>query len=155
MHVWNKLNLIPHPSTYAVTGYTEFNSKSALGSKNAILIVLMALDGTSVKIWKQDPSVVEPGIRKVYLPSSVNTGPKDNMVAIVGLPNPVQPDPNGDFLLDPKRNELEFDAVHTFSVVRMVVNMFSRYNGKEFKWQWGDGAIKVDPRAGMNNALAN
>jgi hypothetical protein len=150
MYAWNNnLNLIPHPSTYSVTEGTAFNSKSAVQSKNAILTVLIALDGTSVKVWKQDPAVVEAGIRKVYLPSRVKTGPKDNMVAIVGMPNPVQPDANGDFLLDPKRNELEFDAVHTFSVVRMVVNMFSRYNGKEFKWQWGNGAIKVDPRAGM------
>jgi hypothetical protein len=132
MYAWNNnLNLIPHPSTYSVTEGTAFNN------------------GTSVKVWKQDPAVVEAGIRKVYLPSRVKTGPKDNMVAIVGMPNPVQPDANGDFLLDPKRNELEFDAVHTFSVVRMVVNMFSRYNGKEFKWQWGNGAIKVDPRAGL------
>lgn len=124
-------NPIRHPSTYPVTADTAFSN------------------GTSVKIWKQDPTVLEAGIRKVYLPSSVQTGPKDNMVAIVGLPNPVQPDRDGDFLLDPKKNELEFDAVHTFSVVRMVVNMFSRYNGKEFKWQWGDGPIKVDPRAGL------
>jgi len=130
MSLWSNFNIIPHPSTYAVSGEAS-NS------------------GTSVKIWKQDPAVAEAGIRKVFLPSSVKTGPKDNMVAIVGLPNPVQPDANGDFVVDPKRNELEFDAVHTFSVVRMVVNMFSRYNGREFKWQWGDGAIKVDPRAGL------
>ena len=33
--------------------------------------------GARALMWKQDPSVTEIGIRKVYLPGPVATGPRD------------------------------------------------------------------------------
>lgn len=111
--------------------------------------------GSKVKIWKQDPTVQPIGIRTAYIHTPVDNGPADPMMRIVGVPE-TRHDANGDFLFDPSENPKEFDAVHTFTVVRQVVTMYMRALrrtgvAQDFSWQWGDSpAIEVNPRAGLD-----
>lgn len=113
------------------------------------------MPGSKMKIWKQDPSVNNIGIRTSYIPSKVENGPKDNDIEIMGMPHVIR-NSNDDFLFDPQQNPMEFDSVHTFTVVRQVLTMYRRAlkrmgaTGK-FTWQWGDGTpISVYPRAGID-----
>lgn len=108
---------------------------------------------SKVRMWKQDPSVTEPGVRTVYIPSTVKAGPQDEFIRIQGMPT-VTPDKDGNFLYDPQKNVKEFDSVHTFAVVRGAVTMVQRALNRmgvknEFTWQWGKGTpISVYPHAG-------
>ena len=66
-----------------------------------------------------------------------------------------RPNGLGDFLFDPKENPKEFDAVHTFTVVRQVVTMYTRALrrtslSRDFDWQWGSSSpLQVYPRGGL------
>jgi hypothetical protein len=51
-------------------------------------------------MWNQDPVVKEIGIRQVFLPNRVYTGPKDARIAITGMPV-VTPNVFGDLIIDP------------------------------------------------------
>ena len=110
--------------------------------------------GHKVKIWKQDPSVEEIGIRTSYIHTPIKPGPKDDDIVIQGMPK-VLPNKDGDFLFDPLKQPKEFDAVHTFSVIRQVLTgiqrAYNRMGIKEpFEWQWGKKvAINVHPHAGV------
>lgn len=112
--------------------------------------------GSKVKIWKQDPSVVSIGIRTAYIPTLVEAGPKDPEIVTRGLPEVLPTNDDNDFLFEPLQNPLEFDAVHTFTVVRQVLTMYKRALNRtgvatEFSWQWGPSApIAVYPRAGLD-----
>jgi len=112
------------------------------------------MTGTKVRIWKQDPSVNNPGVRSAYIHTPVEAGPRDGDVEIRGVPTVIA-NADGDFLFDAAENPLEFDAVHTFTVVRQVLTMYRRAlnrNGvtQNFDWQWGDEPIAVYPRAGLD-----
>jgi hypothetical protein len=104
-------------------------------------------------IWKQDPSVPVSGIRMVYLPNIIKSGPRDDQIEIVGM-NPVRGDNNNDFIMDPWKQPEDFDAVHTFVVVRQVMTMYQRAlwrigREKPLNWQWGSNIpLKVYPMAG-------
>ena len=109
--------------------------------------------GSKVKIWKQDPSVESIGIRSCYISSEVQNGPRDNDIVIQGMPHVVSNSDN-DFILYPNENPLEFDAVHTFTIVRQVLTMFRRALNRlqitqNFNWFWGAEPINVYPRAGL------
>lgn len=110
--------------------------------------------GSTVRLWKQDPSVTAIGVRKSYIHTPVDHGPRDDEITITGMPD-VQHDQNGDFLVDRAEDPKGFDAVHTFAVVRQVVTMFKRALrraniGATFEWQWGAGdPIRVYPHAGI------
>ena len=112
--------------------------------------------GSKMKIWKQDPSVTDPGIHTAYIPTDVEAGPEDPEIAIRGMPEVLPTNDDRDFLFEPQENPLEFDAVHTFTVVRQVLTMFKRALNRtgvttEFSWQWGPSApISVYPRAGLD-----
>ncbi len=81
--------------------------------------------GSRVLIWKQDPSVSELGARKSFLSGVVLQGPRDARIAS-GAPGiaPVSPNAFGDFILAP--NTDQFDAVHTFAIVRLTLTMYQR-----------------------------
>lgn len=97
-------------------------------------IPVPALVGPRVLMWKQDPSVSEIGIRKAFLPSFVQNGPRDGRVVIQGLPL-VSRNAMGDFIQTPYT--VAFDAVHTFAVVRQTLTMYQRaLDGKSIRWQW-------------------
>ena len=103
--------------------------------------------GSRLNIWKQDPSVERLGARQIYLHTRTRQGPRDSQINISGMPT-VYPDFKGDFLVDPQ-DEAEFDAVHTYAVVRMVLTMYQRALREKMSWHWGDSEpIDVNPRAG-------
>lgn len=89
--------------------------------------------GSRMFIYKQDPSVQEPGMRSTFIPSKVLKGPKDKLVRIADVPD-IDPDENGDFLIWLKGENriglgggrLHFDAVHSFAVCRQVLTMYER-----------------------------
>jgi hypothetical protein len=111
------------------------------------------MPGSKVKIWKQDPTVESIGIRSCYISSEVQNGPKDNDIVIQGMPHVVSNSDN-DYIFYPNDNPLEFDAVHTYTIVRQVLTMFRRALNRlqitqNFNWFWGAEPINVFPRAGV------
>lgn len=116
--------------------------------------------GSRVLMWKQDPSVTEIGIRKAYLPGLTSTGPRDSRI-VSGSPGipAVSPNALGDFIVAP--NTDEFDAVHTFTVVRQTLTMYQRAlasgsSAAPLPWQWNSAsnteALKVFPH-GLPNTM--
>ena len=100
------------------------------------------LSGPRVLIWKQDPSVLEIGIRKAYLPRPVQVGPRDGRVRTAGLPS-VSPNVFGDFIETP--NTDAFDTVHTFAVVRQTLDLYLRaLSPSPVRWQW-NSTTNTDP----------
>ena len=96
--------------------------------------------GARVLMWKQDPSVLDMGTRKAFLPGVVLAGPRDARI-VSGDPgiSPVEPNAFGDFVTMP--DTPQFDAVHTFAVVRQTLTMYQRSlssAGAEMPlpWQW-------------------
>ena len=96
--------------------------------------------GARVLMWKQDPSVGEIGTRKAYLPGVVLAGPRDARIA-PGEPGIAAVEPNvfGDYVTQP--DTPQFDAVHTFVVVRQTLTMYQRAlatagSTMPFPWQW-------------------
>jgi hypothetical protein len=100
--------------------------------------------GARVLMWKQDPSVDEIGTRKVFLPGVVLAGPRDARIVLgdSGIP-PVEPNAFGDFVAMP--DTPQFDAVHTFAVVRQTLTMYQRAlstagSAMPLPWQWNSSA---------------
>ncbi|MFD2367415.1 hypothetical protein [Pseudoduganella sp. GCM10020061] len=96
--------------------------------------------GARVLIWKQDPSVEEIGTRKAFLHGIVLEGPRDARIAS-GAPGiaPVSPNAFGDFVMTP--GTPQFDAVHTFAVVRQTLTMYQRAlaatgSDSPIPWYW-------------------
>src|SRR3989337_1473231 len=121
--------------------------------------------GSRINIWKQDPSVRGLRVRTTYIHNKVNPGPSDSQIAIKGLPT-AYPDSNGDFLFpSPEPHivediynppeitvvEQQFDAAHTYAVVRKVLTMYQRVLGREIKWAWNTGSndepLEIYPHA--------
>lgn len=104
--------------------------------------------GSRVLMWKQDPSVVEIPTRKVFLPGLVLDGPRDARIAS-GAPgiDAVSPNAFGDYVTMP--GTAQFDAVHTFAVVRQTLTMYQRALAGAtasfpLPWQWNNN-INVAP----------
>ncbi|MEO1089249.1 MAG: hypothetical protein AAFX81_01345 [Pseudomonadota bacterium] len=98
-----------------------------------------SVSGSRVLIYKQDPTVTEIGVRKCYLPGPVVAGPGDARIVngTPGLPA-VSANMFGDFIQQP--DTPEFDAVHTFAVVRQTLTMYQRALGDQapapLPWAW-------------------
>ena len=109
--------------------------------------------GARALIWKQDPSVTEIGIRKVYLPGNVLPGPRDARVAngVPGIP-PVSPNAMGDYITTPGTDA--FDAIHTFAVVHQTLTMYQRALNGPLPWQWNTGG-NTDPLQVFPHGLPN
>ena len=116
--------------------------------------------GARVLMWKQDPSVSEIGTRKAFLPGVFVAGPSDARVAN-GAPgiDAVAPNSFGDFVTLP--DTPQFDAVHTFAVVRQTLTMYQRAliaNGvaSPLPWHW-NSATDTSPLSlfpyGMPNVM--
>jgi len=96
--------------------------------------------GARVLMWKQDPSVGEIGTRKAFLPGVVLAGPRDARIEIRDPAIPaVEPNAFGDFVTMP--DTAQFDAVHTFAVVRQTLTMYQRAlsnagTAMPLPWQW-------------------
>jgi len=96
--------------------------------------------GARVLMWKQDPTVGDIGTRRAWLPGAVLAGPRDARIA-AGAPgiDAVEPNAFGDFVTQP--DTPQFDAVHTFAVVRQTLTMYQRalLNAgldMPLPWQW-------------------
>ena len=120
------------------------------GVNAAPIPVPVLVPGSRVLIYKQDPSVAEIGLRKVYLPNSVFVGPRDARIAngTPGIPA-VSPNAFGDFIQTP--GTPTFDAVQAYSVVRMSLSMFQRAlavggAAAVLPWQWNSSS-NTDPLA--------
>jgi hypothetical protein len=109
--------------------------------------------GVRALIWKQDPSVTEIGIRKIFLPYAVLPGPRDARVAngVPGIP-PVSPNAMGDYITTPGTDA--FDAIHTFAVVRQTLTMYQRALNSPLPWQWNTGG-NTDPLQVFPHGLPN
>jgi len=112
--------------------------------------------GTTIKLYRQDPMIGYQGVRKTLITAKVNPGPCDKLITLTGVPV-VQPDKQGNFLLDHKKDPNNFDTVHTYGVVRLVLKMYKRAlrmidpnRWAKFQWEWGTQPIKVYPRAGTS-----
>lgn len=111
------------------------------------------LSGSRFRIWMQDPSVGEPGLHLIYLPSLVLDGPRDARITtqLAGI-TPVHKNIQGDFVSP--YGTPEFDCTQAFAVSRMVLNMYQRLlGGTTLRWAWNTGGItdplEVHPRAGV------
>lgn len=109
-------------------------------------VALPALTGSRVLIYKQDPSVAEIGIRKVFVPSFVSNGPQDLRFKSMGLAT-VSKNAFGDFIQTPGTDA--FDSVQAFSVARLTLTMVQRVlalNGlpNALPWQWNT-ANNIEP----------
>jgi hypothetical protein len=105
--------------------------------------------GARVLMWKQDPSVDEIGTRKVFLPGVVLAGPRDARIAIATDPGTPAVEPNafGDFVTMP--DTPQFDAVHTYAVVRQTLTMYQRAlstagSTMPLPWQW-NSSVDTSP----------
>jgi hypothetical protein len=104
--------------------------------------------GARVLMWKQDPSVSEIGTRKAFLPGVVLAGPRDARIGVADPSIPaVEPNAFGDFVTMP--DTPQFDAVHTFAVVRQTLTMYQRAlssAGAEMPlpWQW-NSSVDTSP----------
>ncbi|MGZ3183172.1 MAG: hypothetical protein ACXU8N_12095 [Telluria sp.] len=114
--------------------------------------------GARVLIWKQDPSVGDIGTRKAFLPGLVLAGPRDARIAS-GAPgiDPVAPNAFGDFVTAP--GTAQFDAVHTFAVVRQTLTMYQRAlaaigHDTPLPWHW-NAADNTDPLRVFPHGLPN
>ncbi|HEU4852709.1 MAG TPA: hypothetical protein VFT37_11220 [Telluria sp.] len=114
--------------------------------------------GARVLIWKQDPSVEEIGTRKAFLHGIVLEGPRDARIAS-GSPGiaPVSPNAFGDFVTTP--GTPQFDAVHTFAVVRQALTMYQRAlaatgTASPIPWYW-NSEENTDPLQVFPHGLSN
>lgn len=117
-----------------------------------IPLPIPALSGSRFMIWKQDPTVTDPGLRLSYIPTFVANGPRDARL-ITQLPGttPVTRNTQGDFIFPV--NSAELDCAHTFAVVRQTLTMYQRARGgAPIPWVWNTGGntdpLSVFPRAG-------
>jgi hypothetical protein len=137
---------------------TQSSRKRAAGAAqnptpSPIPIPIPVVIGSRFLIWKQDPSVTDPGIRPIFIPTLVLTGPTDGRITteLTGT-TPVAPDVNRDFIFSP--GTAEFDCAHAFAVVRSTLTMYQRVRGgAPLPWAWNTGGntdpITVFPRAGV------
>lgn len=104
-------------------------------------------------IWKQDPTVGEPGFRTTYISGLILNGPKDARITtdLLGT-TPVARNANADFIFTP--GTPEFDCAHTWAVVRETLTMYERVrDGVPIPWAWNTAGntevLTAYPRAGV------
>jgi hypothetical protein len=114
--------------------------------------------GARVLMWKQDPSVGDIGTRRAWLPGPVLAGPRDARIA-PGAPgiDPVEPNAFGDFVTQP--DTPQFDAVHTYAVVRQTLTMYQRALlaaglDMPLPWQW-NSSLDTRPLMVFPHGLPN
>lgn len=91
-----------------------------------------------------------PGFATILIPTPIRDGPCDDEISVELDGVRVEGDGDGNFLFDPQRQASEFDAVHTFAVVRHVVTTYKRIlwqQGRDFAWR-RHGPLRVHPYAG-------
>lgn len=130
---------------------------------DGVVVQSVAPVGSRVLIWKQDPTVNALGARKAFLPGLILEGPRDARITF-GQPGiaPVSPNAFGDFIAAP--DTAQFDAIHTFAVVRQTLTMYQRAlaagaAGAPLPWAWNNASdttpLQVFPHGlpGVMNAF--
>jgi hypothetical protein len=103
-------------------------------------------------IWKQDPSVGDPGIRTSLIFGLILNGPTDARIT-TELPGttPIAKNVLGDFIYTPLTPQ--FDCAHTWAVVRETLTMYQRLRGQLIPWAWNTGGntdrLTAFPDAGV------
>ncbi len=122
-------------------------------SPTPIPIPIPLVTGSRFLIWKQDPSVADPGVRISFVPTLVLDGPRDSRITteLAGT-TPVYANTSRDFLFTVGTSE--FDCAHSYAVVRETLSMYQRIRGgAPLPWAWNTGGnsdpIRVFPRAGV------
>lgn len=108
-----------------------------------------------MRMRKQDATVTALGARTVLVPWEVTTGPRSDWIEIAD--RQIEPDDEGDFLLDEAVDPDAFDAVHTFAVVQRVITLYERClrrlgEADAWSWHWGTAPLQVRHRAGARRA---
>ncbi len=132
---------------------TREASGLAIPRPSPIPIPIPLVTGSRVLIWKQDPTVADPGVRATFIPTLVLDGPRDGRITteLAGT-TPVHANTNRDFIFT--AGTTEFDCTHAFAVVRETLTMYQRIRGgAALPWVWNTGGnsdpITVFPRAGV------
>jgi len=91
--------------------------------------------GTLMTIW--DPLDLNK-LKVVSIPDQVNIGPSDDQINVPGFT--IKPDQNGNFLEGKKKTytDNELDAIHTYTIMRMVVNLYEGVLGYKINWNWNN-----------------
>ena len=119
-----------------------------------------SVSGSKVGIYKQDPSVESVGYRIIWIPVDVIPGPRSDDVVILGMTRQIGPsDRQNNYIYSPDTSPEECDAVHTFTVVQSVMNMYRRALDRlgytklgKLTWEWGSAPILVFPHAGKSTS---
>ncbi len=122
-------------------------------SPTPIPIPIPIVPGSRFLIWKQDPSIGDPGVRLSFVPTLVLDGPRDARITtdLAGT-TPVHANTSRDFLFTV--GTPEFDCAHSYAVVRETLSMYQRIRGgAPLPWAWNTGGntdpIAVFPHAGV------
>jgi len=107
---------------------------------------------TKLWIWKQGPFYPHLGKKIIELPYPVKPGPSDSQVVISG--HHVQPDSNGNFL-DGEYSNDEQDAIHTYGIVRMVIDLYEKLLGKRIDWPWNTAGTDMPLKVLINSDGTN
>ena len=97
--------------------------------------------GVKLGVWKQSQFYTEMGKKVVELPYHVELGPSDDQIEIEGFH--VSSDSAGNFL-EGQYTEHELDAIHTYGVARMVIDVYQLVLGISIYWAWWEEG-KTEP----------
>jgi hypothetical protein len=132
---------------------SHYTRTATINLPNPIPIPIPLFVGSRIPIWKQDPTVADPGVRMTFIPSLVFDGPMDSRIKteLAGT-TPVHANSSRDFLFTV--GTPQFDCAHSFAVVRETLTMYQRIRGgAPLPWAWNSGGntdpITVFPRAGV------
>src|SRR5689334_21319367 len=131
----------------------RYSRTAVIPLPNPIPIPIPVFAGSRIPIWKQDPTVADPGIRMTFIPTFVFDGPMDNRIRteLAGI-TPVHANSSRDFLF--AAGTPQFDCSHSFAVVRETLTMYQRIRGGiPLPWAWNTGGntdpLTIFPRAGV------
>ena len=138
----------------------EHMRETAATPTTAIPLPVPLKPGSRFLIWKQDPTVLTPGRRLVFIEGAILNGPRDARIdTVLAGTTPVPRDLNGDFILQAP-DVPGADAANAWAVVRLTLTMWERMYrrlaipGKtSIPWAWNTNGntdvIAVHPRAGV------
>jgi hypothetical protein len=89
--------------------------------------------GVKLGVWKQGQFYPEIGKTIVELPYQVELGPSDDQIRIEGFQ--VSSNSAGNFL-EGQYTEDELDAIHTYGVARMVIDLYQLVLRISIHWSW-------------------
>ncbi len=104
--------------------------------------------GTKLSIWKQGQFYPALGKKIIELPYDVNPGPSDALVKVKGYN--VQLDADGNFIKWDYSEE-ELDAIHTYGIVRIVIDMYEKLFDNPISWSWQKSGNKSPLKVSIRN----